>query len=400
MQRLLVVGAGPSQAPAIRLASKLGYEVVATDVDPDAVGFEYADHAEVVSIDDVEGTVEVARRYDVDGAITLATDIGVPAVAAVRDRLGLPGVGPETAHRATHKGAMMDACRAAGTSIPAYRTAGDLAAAREFLNTLAGPVVVKPTDSAGQRGVTVVEGAPDLDVAFEEAVAYASDDRALLQEFVPGPEINVTAVVSDGEINLLSLSNRITADPPHFGIALQHVSPPDIDEAEQAAVRRTAESAIEAIGIDTGIAYPQIVVGPDGPRLIEIAARIPGGQMREVAMYRSGVDQIRAAIYHAVGRSFTVEDVTVVEVSQAVAVRFFTELDVDEDLATFHRARNLADARSIPGVKDVEIRLSEGDDVPTLEDATARFGHVVAVGDARSAAIETANSAGSLVRFE
>jgi len=398
METLLVVGAGPSQVPAIRLASALGYEVVASDVDPNADGFEQADHAEVVSIDDIEGTVEVARQHEVDGVLTMATDIGVPAVAAVRERLGLPGVAPETAHRATHKGAMMDACAEVGTPIPAYHTTGNLASAREFLASRAAPVVIKPTDSAGQRGVTLIENADELESAFEEAVDYASDDRVLLQEFVPGPEINVTGVVRDGEIHLLSLSNRETADAPHFGIALRHVSPPDIKEPVRMAVRRVAKSAIEAIGIENGIAYPQIVVGPDGPRLIEIAARIPGGQMREVARYRSGIDQLCAAIYHALGEQFTIEDVSVVEPRSAVVVRFFTELDVVGE--TFHGVRNMDTARSLPGVEAVEIHLDEGEEVPTLADATARFGYVVAVGGDREEAIRTAERAESVVTFE
>jgi biotin carboxylase len=399
MQTLLVVGATPNQVPVMRVAGDLGHEVVAVGSDPDAVGFQYADYGEVVSNNVIETTVEIAREYDVDGALTMAADIGVPAVATVRAELGLPGVGPETARRATHKERMMNACDAAGTPAPNSIVAADLATAEEFLCSTPGPVVVKPTDSGGQKGVTVIRESAGLASAFGTAAAYASDDRVLLQEFVQGPEINVTAVVTDGDVHILSLSNRITADPPHFGIAIEHASPPELSPAGRRAVRNVATSAIEAIGIRNGIAYPQVIVGPGGPRLVEIAARIPGGQMHNVARYRSGIDPIRAAVFHALGAPFSNDDISVADPRGAVSVHFFTELDVPEDVHTLQRIRNLDEARSLPRVETLEIRVTEGDTIPTLTDATARFGYVIAAADDRTTARESAERAASLVTF-
>lgn len=399
MKTLLVVGASPNQVPAIRVAGELGYEVVAVDVNSDAVGFQYADHGEVVSNDVVNSAVDLSRQYDVDGALTMAADIGVPTVAAVRAELGLPGVGPEIAQRATHKGVMMKVCEAAETPVPDSIIAADLTTAETFFASQSGPIVVKPTDSGGQRGVRVIRQPAELEAAFEAAVEYASDERVLLQEFVEGPEINVTTIVTDGEVHFLSLSNRITADSPHFGIAIEHISPPKIDQTEQRAVRDVTESAIEAIGIDNGIAYPQIIVGPDGPQLIEIAARVPGGQMREVAMYRSGVDQVRAAIHHALGTPFSIADVSVENPHSAVSVQFFTELNVTDDLHSLRRVQNFEEARSLPNIEDIDIWLNKGDTIPELADSTARFGYVIAIAEDRAAAHESAERATSVIEF-
>lgn len=399
METLLVVGASPNQLPLIYTASELGYEVVAVDTHSDAIGFQYATHIEVVNDDVTNATIDIAREYDVSGALTMGADIGVPTVAAVRSELELPGVGPETARKATHKGIMMNTCEAAGISIPDSIVATDPATAGTFFASQAGPIVVKPTDSGGQRGVHIVRQSGNVESAFEAAMQYASNEQVLLQEYVQGPEINVTAIVTDGEIHLLSLSNRLTADAERFGIAIEHCAPPDISRADRSAVREIAESAISAIGIENGIAYPQIIVGADGPRLVEIAARIPGGQMHKVTMYRSGVDLIRAAINYALGADFTIDDVSVEIPHRAVSVRFFTELDVREEVRVLRSIRNLDEARSLPGVEAIDIWLTEGDPVPPLSDATDRFGYVLATAVNSTAAREYAERAASLVTF-
>ncbi len=188
---LHVIGAGPWQLPTIRRAKAMGLRVLVTDGLADRPGYALADHHEVVDITDAEATLDAARRHAVDGVLCDTTDTGVYTAAYVADRLGLPGVGPEAARRCTDKMAMTASVRAAGLRVPHSLEVSGVDELLVAAAEIGFPLVVKPVDAQGGRGVSVVQAAATLAGAFQAALAGGCCGKVIVQSFVRGVEIIV-----------------------------------------------------------------------------------------------------------------------------------------------------------------------------------------------------------------
>ena len=391
-KKLLIVGAGPDQIPAIEIAKGRGLEVYTTDGNPEAPGFALADGHATVSTHDAAATIAYAHRIRPDGVMTLASETGVPTVAKTAEALGLPGIGAQCAYLATNKNAMRQAFLKHGVPTTASARIVSYQELERFLAQHPLPVVLKPSDCSGQRGTTKLEHMADAATALKEALHFSTDAAAIVETFAEGPEINVTAVIHRGEITLLSLSDRVTAAPPHFGIAIEHAAPPAITAAQRSALEQAAIASIRAIGLVDGIAYPQIILSPAGPRVLEIAARIPGGFMREVARALSGIDLIEIAILQALGAPFALSDLGRTKFP-AVNVKFLTELDTAPAGTRIEAIDGLDTARAAPGVESVHFGLRAGASIPALNSSAARFGAVIATGSSRTDAQSLASAA-------
>jgi biotin carboxylase len=299
---VLFVGAGRHQRRAIGRAQELGLRVVGVDRNPEALGLQEADVGEVVDFMDVDAVAEVGRRHSVDGVLTVSADRAVPIVAAVAERLGLPGIGTETAHLMTHKIAMRTRLAEAGVPQPRYAAVRTVHDAHAALETVGLPAVLKPVDSGGQRGVFRLESRDDLDAHLHSALAESPSEEAILESYHEGLELNGLAIAREGRVTPLTLSDRLRPPGIGFGVGWIHVYPSrlfadPLAEAEQAVV-----STVHALGLEDGIAFPQLIVGEDGrPYMVECAARIPGGQMADLAMHAVGVDLVEIALRQALG---------------------------------------------------------------------------------------------------
>jgi biotin carboxylase len=400
-KRLLIIGGGHEQVPAIRLAQEKGIRVIVSDRDPAAPGALIADHFAQVSTDDKAGNLVVARNHVVHGVMTLGSETAVPVVAHIADALGLPGYSPKTAFLATNKNAMRQAFINAGVPTPKSSAVANLAELERFCAQAGFPVVVKPSDCSGQRGATLLRNGSDAAGAFEAAVSFATDGLCIAEEFCEGPEINVTAVVTNGDAHFLSFSDRVTDPNTNFGIAVEHVAPPNLDATALAAVRAASLLAINAIGLRDGIAYPQVIATRDGPRVIEIAARIPGGHMREVALHLSGIDMIEVAILMALGVRDPLSKCATHATAPALCVRFVTAVDFPDvapmDPVSFAGVDSAAQG---DGVLLARVHHTAGTTMPPLLSSTGRFGAVLAVGDTREQAQLRARNAASKIRVK
>jgi biotin carboxylase len=379
---LLIVGAGYEQLPAIQIAKAKGLWVLVTDLNPQAPGVEYADVFAQISTADKDANLAFAKANDIDGVMTLGSELAVPVVAHICETLHLPGLSKEVALKATNKNFMHQAFEAHAVSAPRAKKIVRMASLNEFIAECGWPVVIKPSDSSGQKGVGIFHQADKLQAALDEAISFSTDGAAIVEEYISGPEINVTAVVEAGNIHFLSFSHRVTAEPPHFGIAIEHRFPIGIDSALLEEVKITALKAIESIGLKDGIAYPQIIASPEkGAKILEIAARIPGGYMREMALLQSGVDMIEVVIDQAIGQFTTFKDYQKYPRYDSVMIKFLTELNVP-GIKTISQVRGFIGRQTDqPGIFLSECRLSEGQVVPDLTSSSARFGAIITYGD-------------------
>jgi biotin carboxylase len=400
MKTLLFVGAGRHQRRAILQARERGLRVVAVDRNEGAPGLAAADVGETVDFTDVEGVVEVARRHGVDGALTVSADRAVPVVAAVTERLGLPSIGTRTAHLMTHKIGMRRTLAEAGVPQPRFAAVRDLREARAALETVALPAVLKPADSGGQRGVFRIESQDDLDRHLHSALAESTTGEAIVESFVDGVEMNGIVVARDGEAALLTLSDRLRPPGIGFGVGWIHVYPASIYGDQLALAERVAIQAVQALGLRNGIAFPQLIAAPDGEVVVvEVAARIPGGQMADLVRHAVGVDLVEVAFRQALGEEVP-DEVALPRFSQPLAIRFLTAEPGPLPTGRVTRIGSLEPVLAAEGVVQADTYLQVGETIRPVRLDGDRRGYVIAVADTNVQALARAEEAARLLEVE
>jgi len=396
---ILFVGAGRHQRRAIERARELGARVVAVDRNPEAPGLAVADEAEVVDFSDVAAVAEAGRRHGVEGVMTVAADRAVPIVAAVAERLGLPGIGSETAHVMTHKVAMRRQLAEHGVPQPRFAAVRTHAEARAAADAVGFPAVLKPADAAGQRGVFRLGSFDDLEAHLHAALAASTSGEAIVERYHAGDEVNTLLVANDGDVRLLTASDRMRPDGVGFGVALAHVYPSTFFGHALEEVERVAVAAVRALGLRTGIAYPQLLVGDGGVRVVEVAARIPGGQMGEVPRVGIGIDLVEIAVRQALGLEVP-EELLRSRFQQPFAISFLTAAPGVLPTGKVRRVEGVGRAEAFPGVIRVETYIQPGETIRPVQVDGDRRGYVIALGDTNLDALERAQAAAALVDVE
>ena len=400
MKTVLFVGAGRHQRRAIARARELGLRTVAVDRNPDAAGLGEADEGHVLDFSDVRSVTEIGRRERVDGVLTVSADRAVPAVAAVAEALGLPGIGTQTAHRMTHKVAMRRTLADAGLPQPRFAAARTLHEAHAAAEAVGFPAVLKPADSGGQRGVFLLESMADLERHLHAALAESPGQEAILESYEEGLELNGLVVSRGGEAELLTLSDRLRPPGIGFGVGWIHVYPSTLYGDTLAEAERVAVQSVRALGLRDGIAFPQLIAAEPGHvSVVEVAARIPGGQMSDLAAHAVGVDLVEIALRQALGE--TVPDSLVrPQQQQPLAIRFLTAEPGPLPTGKVRSVTGLDRVLASPGVVQADVFLQEGEEIRPVRLDGDRRGYVIAVGDTNLEALERAQAACELLEVE
>lgn len=393
MPTLLVLGASVSQIPIIRRARAAGLRVVVVDGDPDAVGFAEADVAAAVDFSDVEGVVEVARAQGADAVVAVSTDRAVPVAAAVAERLGLPGIGADVALVMSNKAAMRARLAEQHIPQPEFFVLEDPADARDKFARLGAPSVLKPVDSGGQRGVVRVDTVEQLEEALPAVFAESRSGLAIVERYIEGGELNGIVVARNGELTLLSLSDRLRPGGRGFAVGWAHGYPSMLpgDAVERAA--DVATRAVAALGLQDGIAFPQLLVSEAGEVVVvEVAARIPAGQMADLVRHAVGVDLFEIALLQIFGQPVPTELVEK-RFSRPVAIRFLTADPGPLPVGELVSIEGLERVRAAPGVLEASLYLRIGETINPVQVDADRRGYVIATGESAAASLQAADAA-------
>jgi biotin carboxylase len=396
---VLFVGAGRHQRRAIARAGELDVRTVAVDRNPEALGSTEADAFEVVDFTDVAGVIEVGRRHEVDGVLTVSADRAVPIVAEVAEALGLPGIGSQTARLMTHKVAMRRLLADAGVPQPQFAAVRTLDEARRAARTVGFPSVLKPADSGGQRGVFRLESADDLERHLHAALAESPTEEAIVEEFQEGLELNGLVIARDGNVELLTLSDRLRPPGIGFGVGWIHVYPSTLFSDTLREAERVAVHAVHAMALKNGIAFPQVIAAEGRAWLVEVAARIPGGQMADLARHAVGVDLVEIALRQALGEPVS-DELARPHFQQPLAIRFLTAEPGPLTTGKVRSWGGLDRVLAFPGVVQADVFLTEGEEIRPVRLDGDRRGYVIAVGDTNVEALERAEAAARLLDVE
>jgi biotin carboxylase len=399
MKTVLVVGAGRFQRAIIRRARELGLRVVAIDGNPDAPGLRLADVPRVVDFASPDAVLGQVRDLEIEGVLTVQAERLVPVVASLAEALGLPGIGTDTAHLLTNKLAMRARLAEAGIPQPRFATVRTAAEARRAAPDIGFPAVLKPADSAGQAGLARIESAGDAEAHLAAAVAASPAGEAVLEEYVEGTEMNGIVVVQDGEVLATVLCDRLRPPGRGFGVSWLHVYPPTVEGDRRAEAARIAADTVRALGLETGIGFPQLIATPEGGlAVIECAARI-GGMMAEHLRHALGIDLLEIALRLALGERVSEEHVRA-RFERPVAIRFLTAQPGTLTPGRVTRVGSLDDVLASPGVVDAEVFSVVGETIRPVTVISDRRGFVIATGVTREEAIARADAAAGLVDLE
>ena len=377
--RLLVLGAGPAQLGLLEAARARGVWLAVVDRDPAAPGFRLADRRCILSTEDEPAIERLVGALEIDGVISPGTDWPVGVAARIAERTGLPHpISPQTAVLATNKLRQRERLGRDGVPQPHSWVVGG----EDPLPDVSGPVVVKAPDRQGQKGLTLVTDAAELPTAIETARGVARSGLALVEEFVDGPEVTVVGFSAGGTFTALAVTDRIVAEPPAFGVALAHVWPSRAGDG----AAQVAEAAVSALGIENGPSYTQLRIGPAGPQVVEVAARLGGGHDAELAQAVTGVDLNGLAIDAALGLELAVPQ------PQALAGGAVTRFLVAPP-------GPFAGVEVPEGLEHARIYREPGYVFLPLRRGADRAGAVLVTADSRDEAVAKADEAANRIRF-
>jgi biotin carboxylase len=397
---VLFVGAGRHQRRAIARAKELGLTVAAVDRNPDALGLREADVARVVDFADVDAVLRETADLELDGVLTVSADRAVPVVAAVAEARGLPGIGVETAHLMTHKIAMRRRFADVGVPQPRFAAIRTLSERRRAADEVGFPAVLKPADSGGQRGLFRVESLDDVEAHLHEALNASPTGEAILEQYVEGIEMNGIVIARDGESIPLTLSDRLRPPGIGFGVGWIHVYPATTYGEQLAESERVAVHTVHALGLRTGIAFPQLIATPDGRVLVvECAARIPGGQMADLVRHAVGVDLVDVQIKMALGEELP-DELVHPRFVQPLAIRFLTAEPGPLPAGRVRRIGPLDKVLAFPGVVQADVYLQVGETIRPVRLDGDRRGYVIATADTNLEALQRAEAAARLLDVE
>lgn len=391
---LLVLAAGTLQVPAITTARQMGLRVVAMDGDADAPGLALADVGEVVNITDVEPCLAVAQRERVSGVIHICAEVSMHVMGAINEALCLRGVDRETAVRATNKAVMRRAFESAGAPSPQFRLAASEEEALAAARVLGYPLILKPSRSSASRGVTQLSAETGSDAvvrAFRRAYEESRDRSVVVEQFVEGAEFSVEILTWNGRSHILAVTDKVTTGAPHF-VETGHSQPTRLADRDRRRVEEAAVQGVRALGIDWAAAHAEVRLSPDGPRLMEIGARLGGDFITTELVPRStGIDMVEGAIRLALGEE---PDLRPRHAPQGAAIRYLRPRS-----GTVRRVEGVDAARQMDGVRIVEVTVRPGDTVPPITSSLTRVGHVIAEGASAEVAIGRAEAARDRIRI-
>lgn len=374
--KLMILGGSNAQLIAIKKAQAMGIQVVTCDYLLDAVGHKYSDFSCYKSTFDLEGALEKAREHQIDGIMTLGTDQPVLTVAYVASRMGLPQlIDYEAALLVTNKRYMKK--RFVDDKIPTV--AYLLFQESDALNKLENfhfPVVVKPVDSQGQRGIYYLENHKQVYEKAPQVLAHSRENQFLVERYYPHEEVTVSGWVKDQKVYVLSITDRITfGEKEQIGICLAHTFPSKHMTKHGQELVGLTEKIAENFKITEGPIYFQYLIGEEGIKVNEIACRIGGAYEATFIPFLTGFDICEAMIYGALGLDYNLEilkDYNVLTCKKQVSVQLFFVKP-----CRIHYMPTVDEIKNLPGVVEVGFHVHKGDTILEISNATSRGGYVV-----------------------
>lgn len=304
MKKIMMLGGNYFQMTATLAAKQLGYHVISVDYLPDNPAHKYADEYYNISTVDKEAVLKKAQELCIDGIVSYGSDVSAPTAAYVAEALGLPTNPYDSVELLTHKDKFRSFLRTHHFPVPEGKSFDRYEEAASFFSAIRKPVIVKPVDSSGSKGVNTVNTVTELRSAWEEAMHYSLSGRVILEEFIEkqGYQMDGDIFVIDGRIRFWGVCNQhhdfLCSPYAPAGLSFPSVQPVSYQEKAKAQIQRL----LELLHMHMGAYNVEYLVGTDGEiYLLEIGPRNGGNLIPDILKVSTGVDLASYTVRQAVG---------------------------------------------------------------------------------------------------
>tara|TARA_B100001250_G_scaffold410460_1_gene436951 strand:- start:147 stop:1346 length:1200 start_codon:yes stop_codon:yes gene_type:complete len=393
---LISVGAGRWQSHGISCAIKSGLDVLALDADPNARGFDIANTRSVVDISNSDLVLDTLKKMNIqpNGAISFAAEVGMQTVARIREHYNLPGIYSDVTDMLTNKALQRKCWEEQGLPNPFWVCCKNIGEVQSTISEINFPIIVKPVDSAGSRGVTIANSEEELILAAECAFEHSCLKSILIESILPGSEYTVETFSCNNKAYVLAVTVKRKVDGTNGTVADQLMTP-ELDICLEKRIKALACSALESLGLSEGAGHVEIMATDDGKLgLIEAAGR-GGGFMvfdRFVSL-SSGYDLPSATAIQAVG--ITPPTIpTTGKTENFVLLRF-----IPSKMGTITNISGFNDANKIDGIEAGSF-VEVGDHVEQASTDGDRLGYILAYAKDHKTVQDLADTAENLIEVE
>ena len=369
---ILIFGVGPLQESIIGRAKKMGLYTVGIDPCADATCKDCVDAFEVVPGQDYEGHCAVVEKYGIDAIVTAATDKPLVMMARIAEKFGVPFYSVETAQWSTDKFQMKQRFMEGG--VPCAK--GRLVKSVEEVEDFEYPVIIKPRDNSGSRGVKLCRSKEELEASMSEAFEVSKLDTILVEEFIEGPEYSIESLHYDGRSEVIQFTEKKTTEFP-YNVELGHIQPANISKENQQKIREIVSLIGKALKFENCPSHTELKINERGIYVIETSPRLGGDYITStLTPLSTGVILEDQLLKIALGDKIEIEPQQV----QYSGVRFFAFKEGRE-------IKHVPDTEFVKGwphVVDFSFHLREGQVVNRITSSLNRYGHLILVAKNRS----------------
>ena len=373
-KKLMLLGGLRYLLPVIEAAHRLGIYVITCDYLPDNIAHKYSDEYHNVSIVDKEAVLELARKLQIDGIMSFAVDPGVVTAAYVQEQMELPGNPYESVCILQNKDRFRNFLTQHGFNVPKAKGFASMEDALAEKYWFPWPVIVKPTDSAGSKGVTRVNRLEDLEPALKVAFDHSISGRVIVEEFIEkqGCSSDTDCFSVDGQLKFVSFSaQRFDEDAPNPYTPSAYSWPSTFTPAQEEELTLEIQRLLTLLGMRTSIYNIETRVGTNGkPYIMEVSPRGGGNRLAEMLRYATGVDLITNAVRAAVGEE-------VVDVKQKSYNGAWAEVVLHSDKNGKFQELSVDASTVNAKVVETDLWVQPGDQVHAFKGANDAIGTLV-----------------------
>lgn len=394
MKTVVVLGAADGSLSTYRTAHEMGYRTIAVDWKTTAPGIAVADEYLPLSTRDVPALLAaLGDRRDIVGVVAPSSDIALPTQRELTVALGLPVPLSENAVRASvDKRVVRGMLDDLGVSSYRWLEGDDPAQLAAHARELRFPVVVKPVDAQGGRGVARCADPAEVVSAAWEAQRRSYGGRLMIEEEIPGVHCACECIVVDGRVAFIAMT-RLELCPPPLTLTTAHTMPAGLPASVEDAIQSIVDKLCTTLDYQQGPLTLDVVVTPEGePYVIELGLRTGGNGLDELVRQCYGVDPVRAALQVAVGQPIELTP----HIPRPVMWRVLTAEHAGELVSISGAARVTA----IPEVAELVVLAEPGQPVRPYREVSDRLGWVVLRADTVAALDEAAEQVRETLTFD
>lgn len=388
MKKIMILGAANYQVPIIEKAKEMDLYTIVVSRPGNYPGFDIADKSYYIDASDAEKVLEVAREEKIDAIATICTDFPMRTVAKVASNMNLPGISEKAAFMCTDKAAMRQRLNERGVPVPKYYVSKTYEEYRKALNNFSSKCVVKAPDSSGSRGIkllTSFDNEEELKETYKYCVEFSKTGELVIEEFMEGPEVCVETLNYKGVCYPIQITDQLHKEPPYFTDS-GYNQPSLLSKETQEAIKDVAIRANIALENYDGSSCTEIIVTNEGPKVVELGARLAGDCMTtHLVPISTGVNMVENVIRIALGEDIDIEHT----VNNGTCMRYYMK----PTIGTIKGFKGIEEVKKMNGVVEVTMLKEIGDEAVELRSSADRIGYIITKANTPEEAIKICEEA-------